>query len=143
MRRSSSFTPLLKVLPDEANRTTSSAKSRDEILYMVPKLDSLWFLANMHWEQRPNSTGKGPPDPMLVEHPPQNTTFRDMIECLLQIHKAHVDWLGKLPINPQAPCGGYRAGPVFHDLDENLNLNPPESEVRLTIGRILLSSTLA
>ncbi|KAI3351233.1 hypothetical protein L3Q82_005786 [Scortum barcoo] len=23
--------------------------------------------------------------------------------------------VGQTPINPQAPCGGYRAGPVFHD----------------------------
>ncbi|KAI3359852.1 hypothetical protein L3Q82_014195 [Scortum barcoo] len=29
--------------------------------------------------------------------PPQNTT-RDSVECLLQIHKAHVDWLGILGI---------------------------------------------
>ncbi|KAI3367573.1 hypothetical protein L3Q82_026424 [Scortum barcoo] len=25
--------------------------------------------------------------------------------------------VGQTPINPQAPCGGYRAGPVFHDQD--------------------------
>ncbi|KAI3354651.1 hypothetical protein L3Q82_019144 [Scortum barcoo] len=49
--------------------------------------------------------------------------------------------VGQTPINPQAPCGGYRAGPVFHDRDENC-IVPPESEGR-TIGRILLSSTLA
>ncbi|KAI3356118.1 hypothetical protein L3Q82_017169 [Scortum barcoo] len=36
------------------------------------------------------------PDPILMEHSPQNT-MRNMVECLLQIHKAHVDWLGKLP----------------------------------------------
>ncbi|KAI3364651.1 hypothetical protein L3Q82_011433 [Scortum barcoo] len=49
--------------------------------------------------------------------------------------------VGQTPINPQAPCGGYRAGPVFHDQDEN-RIVPPESEWS-TIGRILLSSTLA
>ena len=27
---------------------------------------------------------------------PQNT-MSDMVECLLQVHKTHVDWLGKLP----------------------------------------------
>ncbi|KAI3356940.1 hypothetical protein L3Q82_003579 [Scortum barcoo] len=34
--------------------------------------------------------------------------------------------VGQTPINPQAPCGGYRAGPVFHDQDENriVPLNP-------------------
>ncbi|KAI3369543.1 hypothetical protein L3Q82_007753 [Scortum barcoo] len=26
--------------------------------------------------------------------------------------------VGQTPINPQAPCGEYRAGPVFHDRDE-------------------------
>ncbi|KAI3369451.1 hypothetical protein L3Q82_007666 [Scortum barcoo] len=36
--------------------------------------------------------------------------------------------VGQTPINPQAPCGGYRAGPVFHDRDEN-RIVPPESEV--------------
>ncbi|KAI3363819.1 hypothetical protein L3Q82_001420 [Scortum barcoo] len=38
--------------------------------------------------------------------------------------------VGQTPINPQAPCGGYRAGPVFHDQDEN-RIVPPESEGRL------------
>ncbi|KAI3368138.1 hypothetical protein L3Q82_007870 [Scortum barcoo] len=41
--------------------------------------------------------------------------------------------VGQTPINPQAPCGGYRAGPVFHDQDEN-RIVPPESEGS-TIGR--------
>ncbi|KAI3376212.1 hypothetical protein L3Q82_016719 [Scortum barcoo] len=39
--------------------------------------------------------------------------------------------VGQTPINPQAPCGGYRAGPVFHDRDEN-RIVPPESEGRLS-----------
>ncbi|KAI3369404.1 hypothetical protein L3Q82_007476 [Scortum barcoo] len=39
--------------------------------------------------------------------------------------------VGQTPINPQAPCGGYRAGPVFHDQDEN-RIVPPESEGRLS-----------
>ncbi|KAI3359540.1 hypothetical protein L3Q82_013939 [Scortum barcoo] len=39
---------------------------------------------------------KGPGPHTVQEHSPQNTT-RDTVECLLQIHKAHVDWLGKLP----------------------------------------------
>ncbi|KAI3371433.1 hypothetical protein L3Q82_024023, partial [Scortum barcoo] len=48
--------------------------------------------------------------------------------------------VGQTPINPQAPCGGYRAGPVFHDQDEN-RIVPPETGGS-TIGRqILLSST--
>ncbi|KAI3356981.1 hypothetical protein L3Q82_003616 [Scortum barcoo] len=34
--------------------------------------------------------------------------------------------VGQTPINPQAPCGRYRAGPVFHDRDEN-RIVPPES----------------
>ncbi|KAI3355813.1 hypothetical protein L3Q82_004222 [Scortum barcoo] len=36
--------------------------------------------------------------------------------------------VGQTPINPLAPCGGYRAGPLFHDQDEN-RIVPPESEV--------------
>ncbi|KAI3368326.1 hypothetical protein L3Q82_008034 [Scortum barcoo] len=77
-------------------------------------------------EQPPIS--KGSRTPYSHGAPPQNTT-RDTVECLLQIHKAHVDWLGKLPINPQAPCGGYRAGPVQCSTtrDEN-RIVPPESE---------------
>ncbi|KAI3373197.1 hypothetical protein L3Q82_006513 [Scortum barcoo] len=39
--------------------------------------------------------------------------------------------VGQTPINPQAPCGEYRAGPVFHDRDEN-RIVPPESEGRLS-----------
>ncbi|KAI3364588.1 hypothetical protein L3Q82_011369, partial [Scortum barcoo] len=40
--------------------------------------------------------------------------------------------VGQTPINPQAPCGGeYRAGPVFHDQDEN-RIVPPESERRVS-----------
>ena len=45
--------------------------------------------------------------------------------------------VGQTPMNPQAPCGGYRAGPVFHGQDENCIVSPGS-----TIGRILLSSTL-
>ncbi|KAI3354612.1 hypothetical protein L3Q82_019114 [Scortum barcoo] len=33
--------------------------------------------------------------------------------------------VGQTPINPQAPYGGYRAGPVFHDRDENRKLSSP------------------
>ncbi|KAI3353146.1 hypothetical protein L3Q82_019703 [Scortum barcoo] len=42
---------------------------------------------------------------------------------------------------PRAPCGGFRAGPVFHDRDEN-RIVPPESEVRLS-AEFSFSSTLA
>ncbi|KAI3362477.1 hypothetical protein L3Q82_012762 [Scortum barcoo] len=28
---------------------------------------------------------------------PTEYHMKDTVECLLQIHKAHVDWLGKLP----------------------------------------------
>ncbi|KAI3362822.1 hypothetical protein L3Q82_001868 [Scortum barcoo] len=40
--------------------------------------------------------------------------------------------VGQTPINPQAPCGGYRAGPVFHDQDENRIVPPESSEGRLS-----------
>lgn len=43
------------------------------------------------------------------------------------------------PINPQAPCGEYRAGPMFHDQDE-LRCS---SWIRGSInGQILLASTI-
>ncbi|KAK3523144.1 hypothetical protein QTP86_020197 [Hemibagrus guttatus] len=35
--------------------------------------------------------------------------------------------VGQTPMNPRAPCGGYRVGPVFHDQDEN-RIAPPVSE---------------
>ncbi|KAI3354896.1 hypothetical protein L3Q82_004692 [Scortum barcoo] len=48
--------------------------------------------------------------------------------------------VGQTPINPQAPCRGYRAGPVFHDRENRIV--PPESEGRLSAD-FPLSSTLA
>ncbi|KAK3531270.1 hypothetical protein QTP70_015188 [Hemibagrus guttatus] len=44
-------------------------------------------------------------DPVLPEHLPQNAT-RDTVECLLQVHKTHVDWLGKLPRTLGHPVEG-------------------------------------
>ncbi|KAK3546361.1 hypothetical protein QTP70_025767 [Hemibagrus guttatus] len=41
--------------------------------------------------------------------------------------------VGQTPMKPRVPCGGYRAGSVFHDQDEN-RIAPPVSEVRLTVG---------
>ena len=52
-----------------------------------------------------------------------------MVEWLLQVHKALVDW--QSPIKPQAPCREYRTGLVFHGQDEN-HIVPPESEVLLS-----------
>ena len=43
--------------------------------------------------------------PILLEHPPQNAT-RDTVKCLLQVHKAHVNWLGKLPWTFEHPAEG-------------------------------------
>jgi len=39
--------------------------------------------------------------------------------------------VGQTPMHPPAPRRGYRAGPVFHDLDENRTV-PPEFEVLLS-----------
>ncbi|KAI3361928.1 hypothetical protein L3Q82_012276, partial [Scortum barcoo] len=88
---------------------------------------------------------KGSPDPILAVHSWSTPT---------EYHEGHgrmpspdpqstCGLVGQTPINPQAPCGGYRAGPVFHDQDDENRIVPPESEGRRTIGRILLSSTLA
>ncbi|KAI3367782.1 hypothetical protein L3Q82_026215 [Scortum barcoo] len=71
---------------------------------------------------------KGSPDPILAWSTPT------------EYHEGHgrmpspdpqstCGLVGQTPINPQAPCGGYRAGPVFHDQDEN-RIVPPESEGR-------------
>ncbi|KAK0146941.1 hypothetical protein N1851_013726 [Merluccius polli] len=43
--------------------------------------------------------------PVLPENPPQDSP-RDTVECLLQVHKAHVDWLGKLPCTLKDPAEG-------------------------------------
>ncbi|KAK3510541.1 hypothetical protein QTP70_009875 [Hemibagrus guttatus] len=43
--------------------------------------------------------------PEVPEHLPQNAT-RDTVECLLQVHKTHVDWLGKLPRTLEHPVEG-------------------------------------
>ncbi|TWW54348.1 hypothetical protein D4764_0154740 [Takifugu flavidus] len=67
---------------DDANRYTSSAKSRDLILR----------------EQRAVSA-------ILSEDPPQDPP-RDTVECLLEVHKTHVDWLGKLPCTLEDPAEG-------------------------------------
>ncbi len=44
-------------------------------------------------------------DPILPEHLPQDDA-RDRVECLLQIHKTHVDWFCKLPCTLQHPGKG-------------------------------------
>ena len=36
--------------------------------------------------------------------------------------------VGQTPMNPRAPCWGYRAGPVFHSQDENHTV-PPEISI--------------
>lgn len=41
--------------------------------------------------------------PILLKHLPQDAT-RNMVKCLLQDHKAHVDWLAKLLWTPPALC---------------------------------------
>ncbi|KAI3352234.1 hypothetical protein L3Q82_005585 [Scortum barcoo] len=55
----------------------------------------------------------------------QNTT-RDTVAFSRSTKHMWTGWL-QTPINPQAPCGRYRAGPVFHDRDEN-RIVPPELE---------------
>ncbi len=96
---------------DGANKTTSSAKSRDEIVWSPNQTHSSPWL---HLEilsikiMSPTCTGNKSdlltycPDPLLPEYPPQDYA-RDTVECLIQIHKTHVDWLGKLPCTLQHP----------------------------------------
>lgn len=47
------------------------------------------------------------------------------VECLFQRNKTHHDWLGKRPWSLKH-TGGYRAGPLFCDWDEN-RIVPPGS----------------
>ncbi|KAI3366431.1 hypothetical protein L3Q82_000573 [Scortum barcoo] len=70
------------------------------------------------------------PGPHTRGAPPQNTT-RDTVRMPSPDPQSTCGLVGQTPINPQAPCGGYRAGPVFHDQDEN-RIVPPESEGRLS-----------
>lgn len=46
----------------------------------------------------------------------QGNSQRLPIEFIFWVHKAQVVWLDKLP---WTPCGGQRAGPVFHGLSQN------------------------
>lgn len=39
--------------------------------------------------------------------------------------------IGQTPLNPQQPCGGYKAGPVFLDRDK-IHIVSPESVIRLS-----------
>ena len=55
--------------------------------------------------QGPYSPSQRASDPVLPEHLPQNAT-RDTVECLLQVHKTHVDWLGRLPWTLKHPVEG-------------------------------------
>ncbi|KAK3507828.1 hypothetical protein QTP70_001195 [Hemibagrus guttatus] len=94
-----------------ANRTTSSAKSRDEIPWSPNWTPSIPWLClkilsikvmNRTSDkgqpcQSPTCTGKRSDFQQAMRTKlPQNAT-RDTVECLLQVHKTHVDWLGKLP----------------------------------------------
>ncbi len=51
---------------------------------------------------QPLATGPGP---HTLRAPPQDDV-RDTVECLLQIYKTHVDWLGKLSCTLQHPGKG-------------------------------------
>ena len=74
-----------------ANRTTSPTKSRDQTLTLVI--------------QGANSPNKGARHTIMPNNTPQDS-LRDTVEWLLQIHKTHVDWLGKLPCTLQDPAEG-------------------------------------
>nr|XP_049573891.1 uncharacterized protein LOC125967159 [Syngnathus scovelli] len=117
--------------PEEANSTTSSAKSRDAMLRSPNRTPStprlrLEILSikimNPHWERIRLTTGsadqtlasviQGPNrpyqlvrHPVLPKHPPHNLP-RDTVERLLQVHKTHVDWLGELPCTLEDPAEG-------------------------------------
>ncbi|KAI3366477.1 hypothetical protein L3Q82_000612 [Scortum barcoo] len=71
---------------------------------------------------------KGPRTPYSWSTPhriPRGNT----VECFLLDPQSTCGLVGQTPINPQAPCGEYRAGPVFHDRDDQdeNRIVPPES----------------
>ncbi|KAL7870853.1 hypothetical protein SRHO_G00083500 [Serrasalmus rhombeus] len=68
---------------------------------------------------------------VLPKHLPQDTPG-NTVDCLLQIHKAHVDWLGKLPCTLQNPgegeelvqCSTTRAEPALLLLNPGFDYKP-------------------
>ncbi|KAK0144409.1 hypothetical protein N1851_017229 [Merluccius polli] len=83
---------------DEANKTTSSAKSRDAILRFPnwtlssPRLPL--EILSMNITNRIGEKGQPWWSPTLTKKDP----LRDTVESLL--HKTHVDWMGKVPLPP-------------------------------------------
>ena len=109
------------------NRTPSMPWLHLEILSIKNYEQDRWQRAalaesNPHWKQVRLITGnadqaltpviqgtdspyQGVRYPILPENPPQDSP-RDTVECLLQVHKTHVDWLGKLPCMLNDPAEG-------------------------------------
>ena len=141
-----------------ANKTTSSAKSRDEIQWLPNQILSIKIMNRIGnkgqpcWSPTCSGTGltycrqckpgscssrTGTTQP-LAEGLWPHTTKAPPTEC----HEGHGQMpspspqstrglVGQTPMNPRAPCRGYRAGPVFHGQDEN-RIVPPKSEIRLS-----------
>ena len=108
------------------NRTPSTPWLRLEILSIKFEQDR-WQRAALaeskpHWKQvwlipgnadqaltpviqGTDSPYQGVRYPVLPENPPQGSP-RDTVECLLQVHKTHVNWLGKLPCTLKDPAEG-------------------------------------
>ena len=136
--------------PDEANRTTSSAKSRDPILkspnqtpstpWLRLEIMSLEVMNKMSYKEQPRRsptlTGnesdllpadqahtpviqgvdrqyQGAQHPIVVKNP-QKESYGDMVKYLLQVHKTHVNWLGKFPPTLKDPAEGPCPGPKPH-----------------------------
>ncbi|MEQ2226164.1 hypothetical protein ILYODFUR_024740 [Ilyodon furcidens] len=82
--------------------------------------------------QGPNSPYQRAWYPIFPGYPPQDSP-RDMIECLLQVHKAHVDWLGELPCTLQDPAEGVELVKCPTATTKN-HTALPKSEARLANG---------
>ncbi len=86
--------------PDEANRTTLSANSRDEMQCEPSSCSG-------RTEDR-TALNRAPRTPYSQSTPPPQNATRDTVECLLQVHKTHVDWSGELPWTLEHPIEGIK-----------------------------------
>ena len=151
-----------------ASKTTSFAKSRDEIQWLPTQTSSgPWLHLEILSMKLMNRTGNKKGSTAGVQRAlgtgltycqqcelsscsGRTGTIQPLAEGLrpctpgappTECHEGHgrmpspspqntCELVGQTPMNPRAPCKGYRAGPVFNGQDEN-RIVPPESKVRL------------
>ncbi|TWW77427.1 hypothetical protein D4764_12G0008170 [Takifugu flavidus] len=81
---------------DPLNTMTAPRNSVQKIMNRICDKGQPWRRPTLTGnEQRPDTPEDSPQDPP-----------RETVECLLQVHKTHVDWLGKLPCTLEDPAEG-------------------------------------